>query len=117
LTRKGARERARARFERAVEGAIQAQLGIRKIRNMHCNVLLSDLSSEPILLPIWIFAYLYKGQSYRFVMNGQTGTAAGKAPFSYLKLAAVIAAVLGFVGGLVGLLACGGVLASVASSL
>ena len=117
LTRKGARARARARFESGVQGAIKGQLGNRKIRNMHDNVLLSELSSEPILLPVWIFAYLYKGESYRFVMNGQSGTAAGKAPFSYLKLAAVIAGVLALLAGLVGALACTGLLASVASSI
>ncbi len=110
LTRKGARERARAAFERVVASRITAELSSGKVRNLHCNVLLSDLTSEPILLPLWIFAYRYRGKPYRFVMNGQTGEATGKAPFSYAKLAAIVAASLAVVGGLVALVACAGVL-------
>jgi hypothetical protein len=112
LTRKGARERARQAFERAVQRAVSDKMRTRKIRNLHCNVLLSNLWSEPILLPIWIFAYRYKGVPYRFVMNGQTGTATGKAPFSYLKLALVIGGVLAVLAGIVALLSCAGVIAS-----
>ena len=112
LTRKGARERARSAFERAVQRAVSAAMGTRKIRNLHCNVLLSNLWSEPILLPVWIFSYRYKGQPYRFVMNGQTGKATGKAPFSYLKLALVIGGLLAVLAGIVALLSCAGVVAS-----
>ncbi len=110
LTRKGARARARGAFERVVSARILRTLRTGKVRNLHCNVLLADLSSEPILLPLWIFAYRYKGKPYRFVMNGQTGSATGKAPFSYAKLAALIAAVLALVGGAFALLICAGVL-------
>ena len=110
LTRKGARERARAAFERVVSSRIAAEMRSGKVRNLHCNVLLSDLTSEPILLPLWIFAYRYRGKPYRFVMNGQTGTAMGKAPFSYAKLVAILAAAGLVGGGIVALLACAGVL-------
>lgn len=110
LTRKGARERAREAFERVVASRIAAEMRSGKVRNLHCNVLLSDLTSEPILLPLWIFAYRYRGKPYRFVMNGQTGTAMGKAPFSYAKLVAILAAAGLMVGGIVALLACAGVL-------
>lgn len=112
LTRKGARERAREAFNAEVEAAVTRTLGVRKIRNFHSSVLLSDVWSEPILLPIWIFAYRYKGDPYRFVMNGQTGKATGKAPFSYRKLAAIIAAVLVALGGLTALVSCAGGLAA-----
>lgn len=112
LTRKGARERARGAFEGVVQRAVSAQMRTRKIRNLHTNVLLSNLWSEPILLPIWIFSYRYKGEPYRFVMNGQTGTATGKAPFSYLKLALVVGGVLAVLAGIVALLSCAGIIAS-----
>ena len=112
LTRRGARERAREAFQRKVDKAVTRTIGARKTRNVHCNPLISSMSSIPILLPIWIFAYRYKGEPFRFVMNGQTGAATGKAPFSYRKLVLVIAAVLAVIGGIVGLLSCAGVLAS-----
>jgi hypothetical protein len=36
-------------------------------------------------------AYRYKDQLYRFLLNGQTGRATGHAPFSWKKLAVVLA--------------------------
>jgi predicted RNA-binding Zn-ribbon protein involved in translation (DUF1610 family) len=58
-------------------------------RNLKVNVRIEDLSSEPILLPVWIMAYRYKDQVYRFLVNGQTGQATGQAPLSWLKVVAV----------------------------
>jgi DNA-directed RNA polymerase subunit RPC12/RpoP len=62
-------------------------------RNMKANLRLEGLSSEPVLLPVWIMAYRYKDAVYRFLINGQMGHAAGHAPFSWAKLALVIAIV------------------------
>jgi hypothetical protein len=56
-------------------------------RNLKVNVRLEGLSSEPILLPVWILAYSYRGQVYRFLLNGQTGKATGNAPTSRVKVA------------------------------
>lgn len=36
------------------------------------------------LLPVWVAGYRYKGQHYRVVVNGQTGTPAGQVPRSGL---------------------------------
>jgi hypothetical protein len=62
-------------------------------RNMKANLRLEGLSSEPVLLPVWIMAYRYKDAVYRFLINGQTGRATGHAPFSWAKLALVVAIV------------------------
>ncbi|MEO1972611.1 MAG: hypothetical protein ABGX07_13700 [Pirellulaceae bacterium] len=75
-------------------------------RNVKVNVRLQGLRSEPVLLPIWIIAFRYREELYRFVINGQTGKSTGKAPFSYAKLFVLVAIVLGVtlgIGGLVGL--------------
>lgn len=117
VTRKGAKEKARPAFENAVAARVQQQMGGRKMRNVHTNVLISRMLSEPILLPLWIFAYRYKGEPYRFVMNGQTGKTTGKAPFSYKKLLAIIGIVVGVLGLIAGLILCLGVLGSVAGSM
>jgi hypothetical protein len=39
-----------------------------------------------LLLPIWIAAYRYRDQPYRFLVNGQTGEVTGRAPFSVIKI-------------------------------
>ncbi|PIE98019.1 MAG: hypothetical protein CR988_05190 [Treponema sp.] len=53
------------------------------------------------LLPSWILTYLYKGKTYVFAINGQTGKANGELPlskpklwFSALRIAAIIATAL-----------------------
>ena len=65
-----------------------------------------------MLLPVWIMAYRYKDQVFRFLVNGQTGQATGQKPTSATKIAAAVAigvAIILLVLLLV--LACGGVLA------
>ncbi|MCQ0970646.1 zinc ribbon domain-containing protein [Paracoccus sp. TK19116] len=48
-----------------------------------------------ILLPIWSAAYKYNGQSYRFIVNGQSGRVQGERPYSVWKIAlAVLLAIL-----------------------
>ncbi len=73
-----------------------------RCRNMKVNTRLQGLSSRPILLPVWIMAYQYKGKLYRFLLNGQTGKCTGEAPTSLLK---IVLLVLGVVCGLILLLA------------
>ena len=38
------------------------------------------------LLPVWVLNYKYRGKTYTFAMNGQTGKTAGEYPISLLKL-------------------------------
>jgi hypothetical protein len=58
------------------------------------NAKLEGLSSATILLPVWIMAYRYQNQVYRFLVNGQTGRATGQAPVSWKKVFAAIAVVV-----------------------
>jgi hypothetical protein len=66
-------------------------------RNVHVNVRVEGMSAEPVLLPVWIMAYTYREQTFRFLLNGQTGRCTGTAPTSYAKIAGVIAAVIGVI--------------------
>lgn len=52
---------------------------------------ISEVSAEymtykHILLPIWVGEYRYRGRSYRFAVNGQTGKVTGDAPHSLALL-------------------------------
>ncbi|SEK36894.1 RNA polymerase I-specific transcription initiation factor Rrn7 [Roseovarius nanhaiticus] len=63
----------------------------------------SDASFKHILLPVWMAAYKYRGQSYRFVVNGRTGRVQGERPWSAWKIAfavligLLVAAAIGYV--------------------
>ena len=63
-------------------------------RNLKVNVQLEGLTSEAVLLPVWIMAYRYQDQVFRFLLNGQTGKAAGQAPTSWKKILAVIGIII-----------------------
>lgn len=81
------------------------------VRNMHVNVRLDGLTSEPVLVPVWIMAYRYQDRVYRFLLNGQTGKATGTAPSDWKKAALIIVVIAAIVvGGLAALATCAGVL-------
>lgn len=46
----------------------------------------SELTFKHVLLPVWIAAYRYQDQVFRFLVNGQTGEVVGKAPYSWVKI-------------------------------
>ena len=53
------------------------------------------MTFKHILLPVWTAAYKFRGQSFRFVVNGQTGKVQGERPWSAVKIAfAVLLAAL-----------------------
>lgn len=54
-----------------------------------------DVHFKHILLPLWVAAYRFRGKSYRFVVNGQTGEVQGERPYSEWKIAGLV--VLGLV--------------------
>lgn len=96
VQRKYARPLARHTIEQ-LEAQACSQYVPGRMRNMKVNVLVEDLYSEPVLLPVWIMAYRYRDRVYRFLLNGQTGRASGQAPFDWVKLWLIA-------GGLIGLL-------------
>jgi hypothetical protein len=61
-----------------------------RARNLKVNVVIEDMTSQPMLLPVWVMAYRYRDEVFRFLVNGVTGKATGKAPLSAFKIAMVI---------------------------
>ncbi|SFH56809.1 hypothetical protein [Planctomicrobium piriforme] len=47
-----------------------------------------------LLLPVWILAYRYRGESYRVFINAVTGEAQGDRPYSWIKITLTVLAVL-----------------------
>ena len=92
VQRKYARPLARRGIEAGEANTCQQNYVPGRARNVQVNARIEGLASEPILLPVWIMAYRYRDRLFRFLVNGQTGTASGEAPFSYLKLTIIIAA-------------------------
>lgn len=114
VQRKYARPLAQAGLE-SLERQACTQYVPGSARNVKVNVRLEGLSSEPVLVPVWMMAYQYKGQLFRFLINGQTGRCTGQAPFSWQKLIVVIGIVLLAIFGFLACMGAFGGLAKVMS--
>ncbi len=93
---------ARTFMDRMIARDIKFDIGGDKQRITSADTIVKDVSYKHVLLPIWIAAYKYRGKSYRFVVNGQTGKVSGARPYSAFKIAfavllgALLAAAIGF---------------------
>jgi hypothetical protein len=70
-------------------------------RNLCASHRFSQRTFKHVLLPLWIAAYRYRGKPYRFLVNGQTGKVAGKAPWSVTKIVLFVAAIMAVVAGII----------------
>jgi predicted RNA-binding Zn-ribbon protein involved in translation (DUF1610 family) len=96
VTRRDARAIAKGTIDQIVAEEVRQQID-GSIRNLRVNVRTQDMSSVPVLLPVWIMVYRYKEKSFRVLVNGQTSEVYGIAPFSNTKLMFVIAGVFALV--------------------
>ena len=94
-------EEAKAIMENTIRRDVRFDIGGDQQRIMTLNTAMSEITFKHVLLPVWLAAYKYKGKTYRFVVNGQTGKVQGERPWSAWKIA--IAVVIGvIVAGAVG---------------
>jgi ribosomal protein S27E len=83
---------ARAYMDAMIERDVRFDIGGDRQQISHIDTRVSDVTFKHVLLPVWMAAYRYRGRSFRFVVNGQTGKVKGERPWSWVKIA--IAAVL-----------------------
>ncbi len=91
---------AKRRMEPAVVSAIRSDIGGDEQRIDSKQTKYDKITYKHILLPVWLSAYKYNDQTYRFMINAQTGEAAGERPWSVWKIAAAIIAGVALVGAL-----------------
>ncbi len=86
---------ARAYMDAMIERDVRFDIGGDQQQIHHIDTRIGDVTFKHILLPVWTAAYRFRGRSYRFVVNGQTGKVQGERPWSAVKIAvAVILAAL-----------------------
>jgi len=100
VSRRGARPAAHASIN-ALERERCAAFVPGRSRNVHVNALVTDLTSEPVLLPVWINAYRWRERTYRFLVNGATGRVVGEAPYSKVKVSAALLLALALIAAIV----------------
>ncbi len=87
-----------------IDTAIRQDIGGDQQQIHHKDTHYSDVTFKHVLLPIWSGAYRYRGRSWRFLVNGQTGEVRGEAPISFWKVLLAVLLGLIVVGGLIALL-------------
>jgi endogenous inhibitor of DNA gyrase (YacG/DUF329 family) len=86
---------ASARMDRAIERDVRFDIGGDRQRINDIDTQVSEVTFKHVLLPVWLAAYKYRGKTYRFVVNGQSGRVQGERPYSSIKIAlAALAAAL-----------------------
>jgi len=85
---------AREVMDRQIDRDVRSDIGGDEQRVHRIDTRVSDVTFKHILLPVWLAAYKYRGKSYRFVVNGQTGRVRGERPWSAWKIAGAVVVVL-----------------------
>ncbi|WP_299623072.1 TFIIB-type zinc finger domain-containing protein [uncultured Tateyamaria sp.] len=94
---------ARSYMDRIIARDIKFDIGGDRQRIHSVDTQLGAITFKHVLLPVWLAAYKYRGDTYRFVVNGRTGRVQGERPYSKAKIAIavlvslIIAAAIGFV--------------------
>lgn len=88
---------ASGRMRDKMESHIRDERGYDHYRGMQYDHFFSPARFKHILLPVWLSSYTYKNKVYHFMVNGETGKVAGKAPVSVLKVLLAALLVLGIV--------------------
>jgi hypothetical protein len=94
---------ARGMMDQVIARDIRFDIGGDQQQITTARTRVSDVTFKHILLPVWTAAYKYRGRSFRFVVNGQSGRVQGERPYSAWKIAfavvigAIVAAGIGYV--------------------
>ena len=78
--------RATARIKESTEASFRSTvIGYSSVTPRHTSIRLSDSKIHYALMPVWMLNTVYRGKTYSFAMNGQTGKFVGELPVDRLK--------------------------------
>ena len=63
-------------------------------RNLNVRATFTNQRFKHILVPVWLMTYTYAAKSYQVVVNGATGQVSGTRPWSWVKIALLVLAVV-----------------------
>lgn len=93
--------RARLIMDEGIRELVRRDIGGDEQRISSVNTQYDTITFKHILLPVWISAYRYKGDTYRFLINARTGEVQGERPWSWVKIALAAAAVIALIATVV----------------
>jgi len=87
-------EPAKARMDSAIDGTVRRDIGGDEQRVSSITTSYGSLTFKHLLLPIWLLTVIYDGKPFQVMINGVTGEVQGQRPYSKLKIALTVIAVL-----------------------
>jgi len=96
-----AHDRGREVMARVIHSDVRRDIGGDEQRVEAIDTDWSAETFKHVLLPIWTAAYRFRGKSYRFVVNGQTGKVRGERPWSWIKIALAVLLAAALIGAAV----------------
>jgi DNA-directed RNA polymerase subunit RPC12/RpoP len=91
-------ERAKGIADQEIRKLVRRDIGGDEQRISRVSTHHDDITFKHLLLPVFVCAYRFKDKLYRFLVNGRTGEVQGERPWSVMKIAALVLAVLAVVG-------------------
>lgn len=89
---------ARSRIDGELNGEIRGKIGGDEIRSLSIDTSYFDQTYKHILLPVWNANYRYNNKTYRYMVNGETGSVTGRVPRSPWKITSFVLVCLAIVG-------------------
>ena len=87
-------ETAKERLSPQIEDGIRSQIVADEVKDIRFKTSYYNKKYKHILLPLWFSSFKYKGKTYGYMINGQTGRVDGKSPLSPWKVTALIIFIL-----------------------
>lgn len=78
----------------SIENDVRNDIGRDEQRIDEISTDYSDVSFKHLLLPVYAGAYRYNGKVFQIIVNGRTGQIQGERPYSFIKIALLVASVL-----------------------
>jgi DNA-directed RNA polymerase subunit RPC12/RpoP len=94
-------EQARMLMDQHIRQAVRRDIGGDQQQIHSLNTHYSDTTFKHVLLPVWSAAFRYQNKTYRFVINGRNGRTQGERPYSKIKIALLVIAVLAGLFGVI----------------
>lgn len=88
---------ARARIEATQRSRCASDVPGDTHRHLRVNNTIDDVRWKHVLLPLWSLSYRFQGESYTVLVHGQTGRVHGRAPISWIKVLALVLAIVGVI--------------------
>lgn len=83
-------DEARAVMDATIQRDIRFDIGGDRQRIHQVDTDVRDVTFKHVLLPVWMAAYKFRSETYRFVVNGRTGKVQGERPYSVVKIACAV---------------------------